>query len=441
MSALSDSAKTRPDAAPSKDLAAEVIDRLRFGEPPYRGVEYYSVGHDELLEGIRARHLESSSIRGKIRFVCGSWGSGKSHFLRELMEVAFQSNYLVSFVRLGLEETPFNRFEKVLARIAMGILSPKMFSEGQLEPANHLGEIFREVLLAETSEAPTDGTHLSPLAYKRAVDALMSDESIDIDFRRLVVSFWKTYLPPAQEGDSADTAAVQDKRGLVLQWFEGVGTAAVYRKAFGVQKLLSKDNARTMLKSLGRFALRSGHHGLLILFDEAQKSYSVMRKANLRMAHNNLLHLINGVDESDGLFLIYATTPDFYNDPDYGISKYGALSSRIGKPLETSPMPLDKVWNLDAAHQTPSEYQQLGLKIRNLYLIAFPEAASKVSKPPEVAHFVQEFIKVHPRLSTIHTLRALVAGLVRQLDDEAQGRNPLPIEELHAQILDEFARD
>lgn len=430
------SVSARADGLPEATLALEIINSLGDGKPPYRGVEYYSVGHEELLEGVRARHLESPSKRGKIRFVCGSWGSGKSHFLRELEETAFRCKYLTSFVELGTEETPFNRFEKVFARIVLRIKSPKMFREGNIELANPLSEVFRELLFADSDGAPVSDQPISHEAYKRAVDRLMKDDTIDIDFRRLVVSFWRTYLP-----DSADEAALQEQRGLILQWFAGEGTAATYRKAFGVQKILSKDNARLMLKSLGRFALHSGHRGLLILFDEAQKSYSSMSKSNLRMAHNNLLHLINGVDESEGLFLIYATTPDFYSDPKYGISTYGALSSRIGKPPEAAPMPLDRVWNLDAAQQTLEDYQHLGLKIRDLYLIAYPEAGSKVSPPAEVERFVEEFVKIHPRLSTIHTLRALVKGLVTRLDDEAQGRKPLPTEQLHANILDEFSRE
>jgi molybdopterin synthase sulfur carrier subunit len=35
-----------------------------------------------------------------------------------------------------------------------------------------------------------------------------------------------------------------------------------------------------------------------------------------------------------GLFLIYATTPDFFTDPKHGIVIYGALQGRIGKPEE-----------------------------------------------------------------------------------------------------------
>ena len=76
----------------------------------------------------------------------------------------------------------------------------------------------------------------------------------------------------------------------------------------------------------------SGYKGVLILFDEAEQAYSIMRRAALRAAHDNLLSLINNIESSRGLFLIYATTLDFFTDPTHGIVVYGALSGRVGNP-------------------------------------------------------------------------------------------------------------
>ena len=96
-----------------------------------------------------------------------------------------------------------------------------------------------------------------------------------------------------------------------------------------------------MLRSLGTFALHTGYRGLVILFDEAEMSYSVMRRSDLKSAHNNLLHLINGVDESEGLFLVYATTHEGWNVPLIGaghrwaagaIMLLGAFTCGLGSP-------------------------------------------------------------------------------------------------------------
>jgi len=254
-------------------------------------VRAYTVGHEEFLRSVRQRHLEGPSGRGKIRFISGSWGSGKSHFLRELREEAFDTSYLVGLNYLAKEETPFNRFEKVFASIVSRIASPEMFFHGNGELAAPFADVLRRTLLV-TGGAEGAGREVVPHGvYSRAAQKLMSNESIDIDFRRMVVKYWESYLP-----EGGDQITLIDRRNLILQWFGGEGTVGTYRREFGVQKIVARDTARLMLKSLGRFAVHAGYRGLTILFDEAEMSYSVMRRSDLKSAHNNLLHLINGVD-------------------------------------------------------------------------------------------------------------------------------------------------
>src|SRR5437868_13899865 len=120
----------------SPQAAEDIIEDLRHGIPPRRYVSLYSVGEGEFLEGVRKRHLESASGAGRIRFISGSWGSGKTHFLRLLREKAFDTNYLVATVELSRDETPFNKFEEVFYRIVRSITSPEMYEAGDLSSAN-----------------------------------------------------------------------------------------------------------------------------------------------------------------------------------------------------------------------------------------------------------------------------------------------------------------
>lgn len=126
-----------------------------------------------------------------------------------------------------------------------------------------------------------------------------------------------------------------------------------------------------MIQSLAGFVRLAGYKGLLILFDEAEMSYSVMRKSALREAHNNLLSLINNIESLTGLFLIYATTPDFFTDPKHGIVIYGALAGRIGRPMDDrSPRALDTIWNFDLTESGMANYQAVAIKIRDVYAAA-----------------------------------------------------------------------
>ena len=146
-----------------------------------------------------------------------------------------------------------------------------------------------------------------------------------------------------------------------------------------------------------------------------------MRKSALRDAQNNLLSLINNIDCLSGLFLIYATTPDFFTDPKHGIVIYGALSGRVGKPEQHKPRALDTVWNLDELVTDLFNYQSAANKIFNIYASAYPELASSLPTEVEVKTFVKELFDIHSIHSGVRFWRVLVTALITYFDDHLEG--------------------
>ena len=417
----------------TEQLRAEsIIESLRFGIPPTRGVEEYSAGNEGFLTQIRKRHLRPiAAERGKIRFVSGSWGSGKTHFFAQLREMAFDSRYLVATVTLKKDETPFNRFEEVFYRIVKEISSPEIDTDRGFVLDTPLAEVLRRQLFLGRADA--ENAAIERETYDKACDELMANTGIDIDFRRLVCQFWATYLPEA-----GDPAMREDRRGRIMQWFSGEGTATAYRKEFGVGKVINRSNARTLLRSLARYTIDAGYSGILILFDETEMSHSAMRSSELIKAFNNLLHLVNSVEDSPGLFLIYATTPDFYTDQHHGIETYGALSSRVGRPPERPPRALDRVWNLDYAQPNHLDYHVAAQKIRDLYIAAYPEHSERLSGHTSLDRFVQDLIELYPRFGAVGFWRVLVTAVVRRYDWEADGEVPPSPEDLYDDIIAEI---
>ena len=404
-----------------QERAKTIVERLQNGIPPNDGVKEYSVGNEKFLDQIRKYHLPNEgNVDGKIRFVSGSWGCGKSHFLTQVRDIAFDANYLVSYVNLSADEAPFHRFEEVFYRIVKQISSPEMHKTKAITLDSPLNEVFRHYLFRSGSGSSNQS--IDREIYVQAREKLMKNSSIDIDFRRLVCHFWETYLPDLPDViEPKDSAMLEESRGRIMQWFSGEGTIGPYRKEFGVQKLIKRSNARTILNSLAHYATFAGYNGIVILFDEAEMSYSILKKANLTIAHNNLLHLINNVENTRGLFLIYATTPDFYVDENYGVVNYGALAQRIGKPNDDPPQALDKIWNLDQAKPNSSDYQKAARKIRDLYITAFPENERNVSKHDDLDSFVTRLVKNHPRYEAEGFWRVLVKRLIEHFHKKAEG--------------------
>ena len=412
--------------------AETIIESLRSGIPPLDGVSEYSAGNEDFLSQVRRRHLRDvAGVRGKIRFISGSWGSGKTHFLAQIRETAFDANYLVSSVGLSAGETPFNRFEEVFYRIAKQISSPEMYTTNSHTLDAPLGEVFRRQLFGSSAE--TSNAVIDREAYDKACQKFMANSEIDIDFRRLVCRYWETYLPEA-----GDLAMLEDRRGRIMQWFSGEGTIGAYRKEFGVQKLVNRSNARLLLRSLGRYAIHAGFTGIVVLLDEAEMSYSVMRKSELKKAHNNLLHLINSIEESPGLFLVYATTPDFYTDERHGIQIYGALAQRIGRPEEHPPRALDRVWNLEHIQPVLVDYQAAARKIRCLYVAAYLEDAGTIMDPTSLDKFVEDLLDAHPRFSAVGFWRVLVKGVIELFERQVEGDEVPSAEKLHDDIIDQL---
>lgn len=399
-------------------IATQVVESLRRGIPPQRGVDLYSVGNEKLISGITKYHLSGISDRGIIRFISGSWGAGKTHFFRLLREVAFQNDCVVSNVELDLNSAALNKFERVFCAIVSHIVTGKYFLDHTALEAAPFGTVVRESLAFLATGTRDIGDEITHEQYTKASEALMADHAIDIDFKKMVQSYWETFLP-----ESPEPTIVQQTRAEILQWFAGEGTVGSYRKRFGVTKMVSKENAKLMLQSLAGFIRLSGYRGLLILFDEAEQAYSVMRKTALRDAQNNLLSLINNIESLAGLFLVYATTPDFYTDPKHGIVTYGALSGRIGKPEQHHPRALDTIWNLDAVETTLDDYQTAAKKIRTVYASAFPEAESSLPTNEIVQEKVAELFRIHPALAAVRFWRLLVTALITDFDDHLEGES------------------
>lgn len=416
-------------------LAIQVVESLRKGIPPQRGVDLYSVGNEKLIIGVKQYHLDGIADTGIIRFISGSWGAGKTHFFRLLREVAFKSDCLVSNVELDVNSAPLNKFEKVFYAIVRQVSTPSYYAENTIYETAPFGTVIRESLAYLATGERTLGPDVTYEQYAKASEALMTNHAIDIDFKKMVQEYWKTFLP-----ESVEPNLIEQTRGEIVQWFGGEGTVGSYRKRFGVSKIVSRDNAKVMLQSLAGFVRLSGYRGLLILFDEAEQAYSVMRKSALKDAHNNLLSLINNIEALPGLFLIYATTPDFFSDPKHGIVIYGALAGRIGKPEDRNPRALDTVWNLDAVETTLADYQDAAMKIRDVYLLGYPQAAAAIPSENDVSKKVEELYRKHPSLAAVRFWRLLVTVVITDFDDHLEG-DVRSTDKLYDDVMDRLRED
>ena len=121
---------------PEPRLARQIIEGLgQFGTPVSKGVSYYNVGNELLLNAIDAHYLGSYLADGGAVFklVVGDYGSGKSHFLYCIRDRAWQRNFAVSKVDLSPRESPYDDQRRVYAAVASSMIWHELGDLGEDE--------------------------------------------------------------------------------------------------------------------------------------------------------------------------------------------------------------------------------------------------------------------------------------------------------------------
>lgn len=424
-----------------KELAQLVITSLRKGIPPQRGFQLYSVGHEKLITGVKKHHMSQIAQHGLILFINGSYGSGKTHLFRLLREIALGHDCLVSNVELKAKENPFSKFEKVFSSIVRNIQTPAMDRNGISREAEPFSRVLDEALAMQVVGSRENLTEITSDQYNTAHQALMQERRVDLDFRKIVGKYWETYVPNRSVSHPTIREGI---RGEALQWFSGEGTPQTFRTKFEVNKIVTGETARAMLQSLAGFISFAGYNGLMILFDEATQAYEHVQEKERKEAYNNLFHLINEIEQLSGLFLVYATTPNFYSDKKYGILLHQALASRVGKLPDKSPRPMDTVWNLDQAKIGLDDYKNAAAKIRDLYKDAHQDEEDDLDaalpSQQDVAAFVEELFKQHGQTSNVRFWRVMTIALIRYCEDCVEGEASSP-EDAYRDVMEVLSEE
>lgn len=111
----------------SVDVARRIIDRVGgSGQPPEYGFQYFTAGLEPYLSVIDEEYLGSFIKQGGSTFkmVVGVYGGGKTHFLYCVRDLAWQHNFVVSYVSLSPEDSPFHRLDLVYRAIINNIVPP-----------------------------------------------------------------------------------------------------------------------------------------------------------------------------------------------------------------------------------------------------------------------------------------------------------------------------
>ena len=341
----------------------EVIDALRRGTVPPRGLDALAVGLERLgpaiedeLQGVAAGGAVAKALRGE-------WGSGKTFASRWLAERARQMGFASSEVQISEGETPLHHLETVYRRLCERLSTSDMQGGALRSVVDAWFYALEEEVLAAGSVREDD-----PAALLAATDALAERRLSEVVRRAPAFgAALRGYRRALADSDSVTA------EGLIA-WLGGQPhVAATVKRAAGIKGDLDHAGALAFLEGLLGILRNAGHPGLVLILDEVETLQRVRGDVRDR-ALNALRQLFDEIDAGrfPGLYLLITGTPAFFEGPQ-GAQRLPPLAQRLHTDFHT-----------DARYDNPRAVQarlpgfdrdrlcEVGQRVRDLYADGAP---------------------------------------------------------------------
>jgi hypothetical protein len=296
------------------------------GQPPKWGALTINVGTDRFLHNLRQEYLQDHCAPfegldggGICKWIEADYGNGKTQFLRCVQELAWQENFVTAFVELSQDECPLDRPDRVFGAVARAIQAPQS-DPPQIDRARGLDVVLEQLL---DRKFPGVLTGLPDDNIRAMATQWVNDlQSLPIESTALLTATI-THLTSLLAGDEELTK-------ISRTFLRGEAIPASELKRIGVYEKLDKSTGFRMLRSMCQLLQRSQlASGVVLLFDEARRTLSLMTTKAQKVACENLLSVINRCNNGElpGTMFLYAVMPEFFTN---FATNYPALQQRCG---------------------------------------------------------------------------------------------------------------
>jgi hypothetical protein len=389
----------------TRPIARRIIETVgAYGAPPEWGFQFFSAGIEPYLNVLERDYLADYVQDGGSAFklVIGAYGGGKTHFLYSVRELAWRHSFVVAYVTLSAEESPFHRLDRVYAAIVAGLAPPLEAHELLGGAEKGIDAFFKRWvggMLTRLREQGITGTELVDRVEDEAKQSVADVESTNFAF---AVRRAARALAADQEEDYLN----------ILQWITGQGYDRTVHGQYGLRHQIDRSQAFSLIRSLSRWVRALGRAGLVILFDEAEQLPSLSSKQRELML-SNLRELIDecGHTQLQSTMVMYAVPNETFFEGRSNV--YEALKQRIATVFDVVNPTGVKIDLERTQLDPPSLLRAIGAKLVHVYEVAFsadfPEALSRKAVD-EVGKAAYEL-----RFGDMGYKRLFVQGLVRAL--------------------------
>ncbi len=336
----------------------EIIEALRIGAVPQRGLELFAVGLDRFERAIDEELDSVAAGRGRFKAIRGDYGSGKTFFSRWLEHRARERGFATALVQISETETPIYKLQTVYRR-ALESLQTKEWSEGAF-----VSLIDRWLYSLEEEVIESGGINPEDAdGFGKAVGALLERRLEEVSkTTRQYAAALRTCYDARIGGDHAT------EQGLIAWMMGQPNVAASVMRAADLKGDLDNDTASGFLRGLLEVLRQTGRKGLVLVLDEVETIQRV-RGDSREKSLNALRTLIDYVHDGryPGLYVLITGTPAFFDGPQ-GVRRLPPLAQRLetdfsGDPKFHNPR-APQIW-LQPFDQ--ARLLEVGKRIRDLY--------------------------------------------------------------------------
>ena len=336
----------------------EIIDALRRGTVPQRGLDTFAVGTDRFAAAFDDELATVAAGAAGFKAVRGEYGSGKTFVVRWLAERARAQGFATAEVQISEGETPLHHLEAVYRRLCERLTTADTAGGALRSVVDSWFFALHEDVAAAGTAPPGDAE-----AVLAATDALAEQRLGAVAARTpALAAVLRGYRRALADGDTARA------EGL-LAWLGGQPhVAASIKRAAGIRGDLDHDAALAFLAGLVTILRGAGYAGLVFVLDEVETLQRVRSDARDR-ALNALRQLIDEVDQGrfPSLYLVVTGTPAFFDGPQ-GAQRLAPLAQRLHTDLTTDArFDSPRAVQLRLAGFTVDGLGEVGRRIRDLY--------------------------------------------------------------------------
>ena len=339
----------------------EIIEALRIGSVPTRGLELFATGLDRFEEAIDEELDSVAAGRGRFKAVRGDYGAGKTFFARWLEHRARARWFATTLVQISETETPLYKLQTVYRR-AIENLQTQEWGDGAFTSLIDRWLFSLEEEVIDSGAAKPDNT----AGFGKAVGELMEKRLADL--QRQYAAVLRACYAARMRGDHAT------EQGLI-SWLMGQpNVAASIKREAEITGDLDSDGAAGFLRGLLEVLKQTGRKGLVLVLDEVETIQRV-RSDSREKSLNALRQLIDDVHGGryPGLYVVITGTPAFFDGPQ-GIRRSKPLADR----LQTDFSGESRFHNPRAPQIWLTAFDQrrliaVGRRVRDLYVSKVPE--------------------------------------------------------------------